>query len=90
MNKKYCEICGKELPRAAGDAHFCSACISRANVRIKPNTNKGEISMKEYIKLGFGAYVGWTLARVTRKIVGKALGFKPEKTQREAAEPDKD
>lgn len=90
MSKKYCEICGKELPRAVDDTKFCAACISRANIRIKPNTNKGEISMKEYIKLGFGAYVGWTLARVARKIVGKALGFKPEKTQREAVEPDKD
>lgn len=82
MSTKYCKICGKRLSETTGeDITFCAACISRANVRITPNTknNKGEHFMKEYIKLGFGVYIGWTLAKVTRKIVGKALGLKPEK-----------
>ena len=93
MNKKYCEICGKELSGTAGnDIPFCAKCINRANVRLTPNTknSKGEHFMKEYIKLGFGAYIGWTLAKVTRKLVGKALGLKPEKTKNETVESEKD
>lgn len=93
MSKKYCKICGKELSKANGaDIPFCAACISRANIRITTNTknNKGEHFMKEYIKLGFGVYIGWTLAKVARKIVGKALGVKVEKTKNETDESKKD
>lgn len=91
MSKKYCEICGKELSGTIEDIQYCAACISRANIRITPNTkNKGERFMKEYIKLGFGVYIGWTLAKVTRKLVGKALGVKPEKSKNETDESKKD
>lgn len=90
MSTKYCEICGKELSTTAGnDIPFCAACINRANIKITPN-NKGEIFMKEYIKLGFGVYIGWTLAKVARKVVGKALGLIPEKKKTETVESDKD
>lgn len=90
MSTKYCEVCGKELSKTSGkDIPFCAACINRANIKITPNTNKGENFMKEYIKLGFGAYIGWTLAKVAHKIVGKALGVTAEK-KTETVESDKD
>lgn len=90
MSKKYCEVCGKELPETADkDISFCATCINRANIKITPNS-KGEKFMKEYIKLGFGVYIGWTLAKVARKIVGKALGVTAEKKKNEAVESDKD
>ena len=93
MSKKHCEICGKELSNTAGiDIPFRAACINRANVRITPKTknSKGEQFMKEYIKLGFGAYIGWTLAKVTRKIIGRALGVTSEKKKTETVESEKD
>lgn len=91
MSKKYCKVCGKELSETTGnDIPFCAACINRANIKNTPNTNKGEIFMKNYIKLGFGAYIGWTLAKVAHKIVGKALELTPEKTKNETVESDKD
>ena len=93
MRKKYCEICGKELSETAGmDIPFCAKCINRANIKITPDikNNKGEFFMKEYIKLGFGVYIGWTLAKVTRKMIGKALGVKSEKPKNETDESKKD
>lgn len=89
MSTKYCEICGKELTVVAGqDIPYCASCINRSNIKI--TTNKGEKIMKNYIKLGFGAYIGWTLAKVAHKIVGKALGLTPEKKKTETVESDKD
>ncbi len=93
MSKKHCEICGKELSETVGmDIPFCAECISRANIKNTPDikNNKGEFFMKEYIKFGFGAYIGWTLAKATRKIIGKALGVKPEKSKNETVESEKD
>ena len=93
MSKKYCQICGNELSdMISDDISFCSECISRANIRITPNTmnNKGEIFMKDYIKLGFGVYIGWTLAKAVRKIIAKSLGVKPEKSKNETVESEKD
>lgn len=46
--------------------------------------------MKNYIKLGFGAYIGWTLAKVAHKLLGKALGVTTEKKKTETVESDKD
>lgn len=90
MSKKYCEICGKELSEIAGqDIPYCASCINRSNIKITPN-NKGEKIMKNYIKLGFGAYIGWTLAKVAHKILGKALGVTAEKKKTETVESDKD
>ena len=90
MSKKYCEICGKELSVVAGqDIPYCASCINRSNIKITLN-NKGEKFMKNYIKLGFGAYIGWTLAKVAHKILGKALGVTAEKKKTETVESDKD
>lgn len=90
MSKKYCEICGKELSEVAGqDIPYCASCINRSNIKITQN-NKGEKIMKNYIKLGFGAYIGWTLAKIAHKILGKALGVTAEKKKTETVESDKD
>ena len=46
--------------------------------------------MKEYIKLGFGLYIGWTVAKAVHKMVGKALGATPENHKNDTDESTKD